>query len=146
MTNDKARQDFQLWFKTEHKPTNPFDYAADVFDGYQAGIEAGRAAERAEIVALKKEVTNPPTKENPMANVYENQPDARQAEEAIKPSRFRPRYRQLTDDEKALHDALKNKAVELEELFNQVKDGRYKSLAFTSLEESVMWIVKELTA
>lgn len=81
-----------------------------------------------------------------MSHIYENQPDERQAQEEIKPSRFRPRYRQLNDDEHALHDALKNKAVELEELFNQVKDGRYKSLAFTSLEESIMWIVKELTA
>lgn len=80
-----------------------------------------------------------------MPDVFEGAPDARQAGD-IKPSRFRPRYRQLTDEEKALHDALKEKAVELETLFNQVKDGRYKSLAFTSLEESIMWIVKELTA
>lgn len=81
-----------------------------------------------------------------MTHIYENEPDVRQAVEEIKPSRFRPRYRQLTDDEKALHDALKDKAAELETLFSQVKDGRYKSLAFTSLEESIMWIVKELTA
>lgn len=81
-----------------------------------------------------------------MANVYENQPDERQAEEAIKSSRFRQKYRQLTEEELALHNTLKDKAAELEVLFNQVKDGRYKSLAFTSLEESVMWIVKELTA
>lgn len=81
-----------------------------------------------------------------MANVYEGKPDGRQSDEAIAVSRFRPKYRALTDDEKALHDALKNKAGELEQLFNQVKDGRYKSLAFTSLEESVMWIVKELTS
>lgn len=64
----------------------------------------------------------------------------------IKPSRFRPRYRALSPEEKQLHDDIKNKAAELEGLFNQVKDGRYKSLAFTSLEESVMWVVKELTA
>ena len=81
-----------------------------------------------------------------MAHIYENQPDERQAEKAITPSRFRPKYRQLNEDELALHNALKDKATELETLFNQVKDGRYKSLAFTSLEESVMWIVKELTA
>lgn len=80
-----------------------------------------------------------------MAHVYEDQPDARQAS-AIKPSRFRPQYRALSEGEKALHDAIKAKAVELEDLFNQVKDGRYKSLAFTDLEKSVMWIVKELTA
>lgn len=80
-----------------------------------------------------------------MAHVYEGVTDARQAGD-IKPSRFRPQYRQLTDEEKALHDAIKAKAVELEGLFDQVKDGRYKSLAFTDLEKSVMWIVKELTA
>jgi hypothetical protein len=45
-----------------------------------------------------------------------------------------------------LHDKIKAKAEELETLFNEVKDGRYKSLAFTSLEQSVMWIVKELTS
>jgi hypothetical protein len=61
-------------------------------------------------------------------------------------SRFRPRYRALTDDEKALHDALKDKATELEALYAKVKPGRYNSLAITSLEQSVMWIVKELTS
>ena len=81
-----------------------------------------------------------------MAHVFEGQPDGRQAETAIAVTRFRPKYRALTDEEKALHDALKDKATELEALFNQVKDGRYKSLAFTSLEQSVMWIVKELTS
>jgi hypothetical protein len=80
-----------------------------------------------------------------MVDIYEGTPDARQAKEAITVSRFRPRYRQLTDDEKALHDAIKDKAAELEALFGQVKPGRYNSLAMTSLEESVMWVVKELT-
>ncbi len=81
-----------------------------------------------------------------MAHVFEGQPDARQADAAIPVSRFRPKYRALTDDEKALHDALKDKAGELEALFAQVKPGRYNSLAITSLEQSVMWIVKELTS
>lgn len=81
-----------------------------------------------------------------MVDVFEGQPDTRQAQEPIKTSRFRPRYRQLTENEKALHDAIKEKAAELEELFNQVKDGRCKALAFTNLEASIMWIVKELTA
>lgn len=82
-----------------------------------------------------------------MTNVFEGAADARQScsmHEVV--SRFRPRYRALTDEEKALHDALKAKAVELEALFDQVKPGRYRSLAFTALEESVMWVVKELTA
>jgi hypothetical protein len=81
-----------------------------------------------------------------MTNVYEGKPDGRQADTAITVSRFRPRYRALTDDEKALHDAIKSKADELEQLFEKVKPGRYHSLAITSLEESVMWIVKELTS
>ena len=82
-----------------------------------------------------------------MANVYEGKPDARQSGDVNYPvSRFRPTYRALTDDEKTLHDALKSKAVELEDLFNKVKKGRYSALAMTSLENSLMWIVKELTS
>jgi hypothetical protein len=82
-----------------------------------------------------------------MANVYEGKTDSRQSGDVNAPvSRFRPRYRALTDDEKALHDALKDKAAELEVLFAKVKPGRYNALAVTSLEQSIMWIVKELTA
>ena len=81
------------------------------------------------------------------ANVFEGAADARQScSTSEEVSRFRPRYRALTDDEKALHDALKAKAVELEALFDQVKPGRYRSLGFTALEESIMWTVKELTS
>ncbi len=83
-------------------------------------------------------------------HVFEGKPDARQsADVAMKPSRFRPRYRALTAEEKALHDELKNKAVELEALFEKVGPevgSRYKALAMMSLEESIMWIVKELTS
>jgi len=81
-----------------------------------------------------------------MPHVYEGQPDGRQSEEKIETSRFRPRYRALSDEEKALHDAIKAKAVELEALFEHVKPGRYRSLGMTALEEAVMWTVKELTA
>ena len=82
-----------------------------------------------------------------MANIFEGTPDARQSTDTAMPtSRFRPRYRALTDDEKALHDDLKAKAVELEALFAKVKPGRYNALALTALEQSLMWIVKELTA
>lgn len=81
-----------------------------------------------------------------MANVYEGPTDGRQADTAIKVSRFRPRYRALTDDEKTLHDVLKDKAAELEALFEKVKPGRYNALAITALEQSLMWIVKELTS
>lgn len=82
-----------------------------------------------------------------MANVYEGNPDARQSQETTHHvSRFRPTYRALTDAEKALHDELESKAVELEALFSKVKPGRYNALAITSLEQSIMWIVKELTS
>lgn len=82
-----------------------------------------------------------------MTHVYEGAPDGRQSDSVTEPvSRFRPKYRALTDEEKALHDAVKAKAVELESLFDQVKPGRYRSLGFTALEEAVMWMVKELTS
>ena len=83
-----------------------------------------------------------------MADVYDGAPDGRQlaTSEPQAVSRFRPRYRQLTDAEKALHDEIKNKATELEDLYKQVKQGRYSALAITSLEQSVMWVIKELTA
>ena len=82
-----------------------------------------------------------------MSHVYEGEPDGRQsADTAEVVSRFRPRYRALTDEEKALHDELKTKAAELEVLFDKVKPGRYRSLGFTALEEAVMWTVKELTS
>lgn len=81
-----------------------------------------------------------------MANTFEGEPDARQSTENIEVSRFRPRYRALSDDEKKLHDDIKDKAAELETLFEQVPNGRYKSLSLTSLEEAVMWNVKQLTS
>lgn len=81
-----------------------------------------------------------------MNNLYEGKTDKRQGDKNTVTSRFRPRYRALTDDEKALHDSIKNKAVELEELFLQVKEGRYRSLSLTALEEAVMWNIKELTS
>ncbi len=82
-----------------------------------------------------------------MTNVYDGKPDARQSADVAMPvSRFRPRYRALTDEEKALHDQLKDKAAELEALFAKIKPGRYNALAVTALEQAVMWIVKELTS
>ncbi|HCE07489.1 MAG TPA: hypothetical protein DEQ40_02600 [Oxalobacteraceae bacterium] len=82
-----------------------------------------------------------------MADVFEGKPDGGQSADQAHPvSRFRPTYRALSDDEKALHDQIKEKAAQLEALFAQVKPGRYNSLAITSLEQSVMWVVKELTS
>lgn len=85
-----------------------------------------------------------------MTNVFEGQPDARQSSKVDHPvSRFRPTYRALTDDEKAHHDHIKSIAVELEksiEYINGGKSSRYKSLAITALEESIMWAIKDLTS
>lgn len=81
-----------------------------------------------------------------MAHVYENTPDSRQSADPIAVSRFRLRYRALTEAEKTLHDDIKGKAAELEALFEMVKPGRYRSLGMTALEEAVMWTVKELTS
>lgn len=82
-----------------------------------------------------------------MADVFEGNPDARQSARVNHPvSRFRSTYRALTDDERALHDEIKTKASELEMLYAKVKGGRYNALAITSLEQSVMWVVKELTS
>ncbi|WP_431861402.1 DUF7681 family protein [Azospirillum sp.] len=110
-----------------------------------------------------------------MAHVYEGAPDDRQAGD-IKPSRFRPKYRALTDAEKALHDAIKGKAAELEALFERARDLRIPAVeiqpvnvgdgaesimvegvsvgpeweyfhdGMKSLELAVMWTVKGLTA
>lgn len=81
-----------------------------------------------------------------MAHLYDEEPDSRQATEEIKTTRFRPRYRQLTEDERGLHDEIKSKADELAVLFDRVPSGRYHALAITSLEIAVMWIVKQLTS
>lgn len=81
------------------------------------------------------------------SSIYYGNADSRQSDdenEAV--SRFRPRYRALNEDEKALHDEIKAKAAELEALFDRVKEGRYRSLGLTALEEAVMWTVKELTS
>jgi hypothetical protein len=92
-----------------------------------------------------------------MTNIFDGAPDARQSDDVSMPtSRFRPRYRALTEDEKALHDDLKAQAEGLEHLIEYVTklraseglapQGRYTALALTSLEEAIMWAVKALTA
>ncbi len=81
-----------------------------------------------------------------MPNVFVGPPDSRQSDQPIKVSRFRPKYRALSEAEVALHDEIKTKAAELESLFERVNQGRYNSLAMTALEQSIMWIVKELTS
>jgi hypothetical protein len=88
--------------------------------------------------------------------LYEGEPDARQGDDPPQ-SRFRQRYRRLTDEEIELHDTIKRKAVELEKLIYQAGDNphgetsavwerhRYRSLAMTALEQSIMWSIKGLT-
>ena len=77
-----------------------------------------------------------------MSNVVDGRPSSG----LIPASRFRMRYRALTDDEGELHDQIKDKAAELEALFGKVVavPGHYNSLAIDALEESVMWIMKAL--
>lgn len=81
-------------------------------------------------------------------NVFEggNNTDGRQGDAETKPSRFRPVYRNLTPEEKQLHDDIKSKAAELETLIEKVGPGRGTSLALTKLEESVIWSIKQLTS
>jgi hypothetical protein len=82
-----------------------------------------------------------------MGHIFNGTPDGRQSDDPAEVmSRFRPRYRPLSDDEKALHDAIKTKAAELEVLFERVGPGRYAALGMTALEQAVMWTVKELTS
>lgn len=80
-----------------------------------------------------------------MADTFEGAPDARQ-EGDITPSRFRPRYRALTEDEKELHDTIKELAEFLEGAYGDITPCRETSIALTKLEESVMWAIKGLTA
>jgi hypothetical protein len=82
-----------------------------------------------------------------MANVYEGAPDARQSDDETLPlSRFRPRYRALSAEMVAQHDALKAAYEAVEQLIIQLPAGRYRALALTALEESCFWAVKELTS
>jgi hypothetical protein len=56
----------------------------------------------------------------------------------------RPRDQPPTLEKNALLDA--QKSNELEEPYKQVPGSRYKALALTDLEASVMWIIEELAA
>lgn len=86
-----------------------------------------------------------------MSNVYEGTPDARQSDREDYPvTRFRPRYRALSEEEKNLHDEIKGAADALERVMVKANDlrgnPRYHALAITSLEQAVMWSVKGLTS
>jgi hypothetical protein len=106
-----------------------------------------------------------------MPDVFEDDPDDRQTQAATPAhSLFRKRYRQLSDDELKLHDAIKDKADELAALFDQVgkiqdrnsqaqledvsralgavltQNGAHVTLALRHLEDAVYRAVKALTA
>lgn len=98
-----------------------------------------------------------------MADLFEGAPDGRQADGAVAPSLFRKRYRQLSDTEIQLHDAIKEKADELALLISSVptpaavrtgsvlddlaaNKGANVTLALRHLEDAVYRAVKALTA
>ena len=78
-------------------------------------------------------------------HVFSGKPDDRFAGD-IKTSRFRPRYRSLSVEEKGLHDSIKDKAQQLESLFEETPHGLHKTLSLIALEEAVMWSIKQLTS
>ena len=102
-----------------------------------------------------------------MASVFEgDKPDARQSDEPKLDKAgalFRKRYRQLSDEEMALHDAIKDSETELAELFGRIPRGGPPSgasdfletiafnrganvtLALRHLEDAVYRAVKALT-
>jgi len=57
---------------------------------------------------------------------------------------FRPVDRELSEGEQEVREAIYKQAEALEATYRLVQSGRYRSLALTILEESVMWILKEL--
>lgn len=59
---------------------------------------------------------------------------------------FRPKYKLLSDQEKAEIDLVKARAEELLKAIENGPAGRERSIAVTKLEESVMWAVKGMTA
>lgn len=57
----------------------------------------------------------------------------------------RHQYRVLTEDEKALMVAIKDKGQEFLDLLDDLDQNRETALARTKVEEAVMWAVKSLT-
>lgn len=58
---------------------------------------------------------------------------------------MRHAYRVLTNDEKTLMQAIKDKGLELHDLIESIGQSRELSIANTKTEEAVMWAVKHLT-
>lgn len=59
---------------------------------------------------------------------------------------MRHNYRTLTDEEKALMAAIKDKGLEFHDLCENAGTSRELALAKTKIEEAVMWAVKHVTA
>ncbi|MEO0449082.1 MAG: hypothetical protein AAFZ74_02045 [Pseudomonadota bacterium] len=60
--------------------------------------------------------------------------------------RFRKQHRQLTDDEKALIEEIKDGAQALEASLEKMENSREKSLALTNLEQAIMWSTQGITS
>jgi hypothetical protein len=58
---------------------------------------------------------------------------------------FRREYKALSAEEKAVVDSIKAKADILEKEIEKTAPNRMQALAFTKLEEAVMWAVKAIT-
>ena len=58
---------------------------------------------------------------------------------------MRHEYRVLSEEEKHVMQALKDKGLEMYELIASIGKSRELSLALTKTEEAVMWAVKHLT-
>jgi len=58
---------------------------------------------------------------------------------------MRHEYRVLSDAEKAIMQAIKDKGLELHNLLESIGQSRELSIAQTKTEEAVMWAVKHLT-
>jgi len=58
---------------------------------------------------------------------------------------MRHEYRVLSEGEKAMMQAIKDKGLELHNLLDRIGQSRELSLAKTKTEEAVMWAVKHIT-
>jgi len=58
---------------------------------------------------------------------------------------MRHEYRVLTDAEKTVMQAIKDKGLEMHDLIESIGQSRELALAKTKTEEAVMWAVKHLT-
>lgn len=89
------------------------------------------------------------TGDTAMPHLYEGEPDARQSNETSLDddiiNRFRPTYRQLTDDEKRIHDWLKSSVLPFAMIANEIVQDQYRYESLKSLELFIMWAVKGLT-